>query len=76
MQYEMLNRRLHGSMGYKFESKMIFDHNRWRKSILLAVEYGKSLEMFRPLKVREAAFWKFKSIASQYRQIFESEEIY
>ena len=38
MQYDMRNHRLHGSFDYQFERERIFDHDRWRKSILLKVK--------------------------------------
>ena len=59
-QFEMRNRRLHRPFDYQFESERIFDHNRWKKSILLAPDHrwqddrltdGKPLRVFRPLKV-------------------------
>ena len=35
-QYEMRNWKLHGPFDYQFKRKRIFDHNKWKQSILVA----------------------------------------
>ena len=83
MQFEMRGRRLHGPFDYQFELERIFDHNRWKQSILLATEHtwqddrltdGKPLGVFSPLKVRAVAFISVESIAGRYRAIEEFEK--
>ena len=83
MQFEMRNRRLHGPFDYQFEHEIIFDHNRWKQSILLAAEHrwqddrltdGKPLRVFSPLKVRAVAFRTVESIAGRYRVIADFEK--
>ena len=57
-QFEMRNRRLNGPFDYQFERERIYNHNRWKQSIL---------GVFNPLKVREVAFRSLESIARRYR---------
>ena len=82
-QFEMRNGRLYGSHDYHFEHERIFDHNRWKQSILLAAEHrlqddrltdGKPLGQFSPQKVRAVAFKSFESIAGRYRVTEEFEK--
>ena len=83
MQFEMRNRRLHEPFDYQFERERIFDHNRWKQSILLPAEHrwqddrltdGKPLGVFSPLKVRAVAFRSLESIVGRYRVIEDFEK--
>ena len=56
-------------------AKRIFDHNRWKQSILLAAEHrwqddrltdGKPQGVFRSLKVRAVVFKSFENIVGRY----------
>ena len=73
-QFEMHNRRLHGPFDYQFERERIYNHNRWKQSILLAAEHrwqadrltdGKPLGVFNPVKVQAVAFRSRESISGR-----------
>ena len=75
-QFEMRNRRLYGPFDYQLERERIFNHNRWKQSILLAAEQrwqddrltdGKPLGVFNPVKVRKVAFRSRESTSGCYR---------